>query len=131
MRIIGLDIHRAFAEAVAWENGKLDGRQVEPAPADDLELGEVGLPELVGRRRLVRELLRGLHHDEGWAGDQIMSLEQPIDRCLRDKIALGVGKPHRQFPRRQRGLVHTRALGSREFAETCRTFNSIKIFSEN
>ena len=23
MRIIGLDIHRAFAEAVAWENGKL------------------------------------------------------------------------------------------------------------
>ena len=25
MRIIGLDIHRAFAEAVAWENGKLSG----------------------------------------------------------------------------------------------------------
>jgi hypothetical protein len=25
MRIIGLDIHRAFAEAVAWEDGKLDG----------------------------------------------------------------------------------------------------------
>jgi hypothetical protein len=23
MRIIGLDIHRAFAEAVAWNNGKL------------------------------------------------------------------------------------------------------------
>ena len=23
MRIIGLDIHRAFAEAVAWEDGKL------------------------------------------------------------------------------------------------------------
>jgi transposase len=23
MRIIGLDIHRAFAEAVAWDNGKL------------------------------------------------------------------------------------------------------------
>src|SRR5215469_1281669 len=23
MRIIGLDIHRAFAEAVAWKNGKL------------------------------------------------------------------------------------------------------------
>src|SRR5215469_16145393 len=23
MRIIGLDIHRAFAEAVAWQNGKL------------------------------------------------------------------------------------------------------------
>jgi hypothetical protein len=24
MRIIGLDIHRAFAEAVAWEDGKLN-----------------------------------------------------------------------------------------------------------
>jgi hypothetical protein len=24
MRIIGLDIHRAFAEAVAWDNGKLN-----------------------------------------------------------------------------------------------------------
>jgi transposase len=23
MRIIGLDIHRAFAEAVAWQDGKL------------------------------------------------------------------------------------------------------------
>jgi transposase len=23
MRIIGLDIHRAFAEAVAWDEGKL------------------------------------------------------------------------------------------------------------
>ncbi len=24
MRIIGLDVHRAFAEAVAWEDGKLE-----------------------------------------------------------------------------------------------------------
>ncbi len=35
-------------------------RQVEPSPADDLEIGEVGLPELVGRRRLVLELVGGL-----------------------------------------------------------------------
>jgi hypothetical protein len=34
-----------------------------------------------------------------------MSLEEPTDRCLRGKIAFGVGKPHRQFPRRQRGLI--------------------------
>ena len=27
MRIIGLDIHRAFAEAVAWENGNLSMRR--------------------------------------------------------------------------------------------------------
>ena len=82
-----------------------DRREVKPPPADHLEISEVGLPELVGRRGLVLELVRGLHHDEGWAGDQIMGLEQPIDRGLRDKIAFGVGKPHRQFPRRQRGLV--------------------------
>ena len=30
-----------------------DRREVEPAPADDLEVGEVGLPELFGRRGLV------------------------------------------------------------------------------
>jgi hypothetical protein len=34
-----------------------NGRQIEPAPADDLEIGEVGLPELVGRRGLVLELI--------------------------------------------------------------------------
>ena len=33
MRIIGLDIHRAFAEAVAWDDGKLQrlGRRHAPA----------------------------------------------------------------------------------------------------
>ena len=30
-----------------------DGRQIEPAPTDHLEIGEVGLPELVGRRGLI------------------------------------------------------------------------------
>src|SRR5271157_5366509 len=30
--------------------------QIEPAPADDLEVGKVGLPKLVGCCRLVREL---------------------------------------------------------------------------
>ena len=34
-----------------------DGRQIEPAPADDLEIGEVGLPELVGGGGLVLELV--------------------------------------------------------------------------
>ena len=27
-----------------------DGRQVEPAPTDDFQIGEVGLPKLIGRR---------------------------------------------------------------------------------
>jgi hypothetical protein len=39
------------------------------------EIGEVGLPELVGRRRLVPELVGGLDDDEGWAADQAMSLQ--------------------------------------------------------
>jgi hypothetical protein len=68
-----------------------DRRQVEPSPPDDLEISEVRLPELVWRRRLILELMRGLHHDEGWAGDQIVGLEEPIDRRLRNKIAFGVG----------------------------------------
>ena len=37
-----------------------DGGEVVPAPADDFEIGEVGLPELVGRSRLVLELVNGL-----------------------------------------------------------------------
>src|SRR5713226_8306721 len=56
-----------------------DRRQVEAAPADDLEIGEVGLPQLVRRRRLVLELIGSLQDDEGWAGYQVMSLEQPIN----------------------------------------------------
>src|SRR5262245_10196595 len=82
-----------------------DRRQVEPSPADDLEISEVRLPELVWCRRLVAELIRSLHHDEGRTGDQIMGLEQPINRGLRDKIAFGIGEAHGQFPRRQRRLV--------------------------
>jgi hypothetical protein len=49
-----------------------DCREIEPAPADDLEVGEVGLPQLVRRGGLVPELLGGLDHDEGRAGDQVM-----------------------------------------------------------
>ena len=56
--------------------------QVEPAPADDLQVGEVGLPELVGSRGLVLELIGGLDDDEGRAGDQVMGLEHAVDRSL-------------------------------------------------
>src|SRR5271168_4867904 len=56
--------------------------EIEPAPAGHLEIGEVGLPELVWRRRLVLELIGGLHDDVGWTGNQVMGLEQPIDRSL-------------------------------------------------
>jgi hypothetical protein len=32
------------------------------------------VPEFVWRRRLILELVGGLHHDEGWAGNQIVGL---------------------------------------------------------
>ena len=59
-----------------------DGREIEPAPADHLEISEVGLPELVRRRGLIPELVRRLDHDEGRAGDQVVRLEQAVDRSL-------------------------------------------------
>ena len=55
-----------------------DRRQVEPAPANDLQVGEVGLPQLVGRSRLVLELIGRLDDDEGGAGDQVPGLEQAL-----------------------------------------------------
>jgi hypothetical protein len=45
-----------------------DRRQVKLTPADDLQIGEVGLPQLVGRRRLVLELIGRLQDNEGRAG---------------------------------------------------------------
>src|SRR5690349_16507514 len=44
------------------------GREVIPAPAGDLEVGEVGLPELVDGGGLVLELVRRLDHHIGRAG---------------------------------------------------------------
>ena len=50
-----------------------------------------------------------LDDDKGWAGDQVMGLEQAVDGCCRDEIALGIGKRHRQFPRRQLRLIQSQA----------------------
>jgi hypothetical protein len=44
------------------------------------------------------EFVGGLDDDEGWAGDQVMGLEQAIDRGFRDEVALRVGEGDRQFP---------------------------------
>ncbi|OAG75493.1 hypothetical protein Amal_03311 [Acetobacter malorum] len=47
------------------------------------------------------EALRCLDDDEFRTGDQVMGLEQAIDRGFRDEIALFVGEPHGNFTRRQ------------------------------
>lgn len=59
-----------------------DCTEIEPAPADDLQVGEVCLPKLVDSRRLVFELTGRFDHDEGWAGDQVVRLQYPICRSL-------------------------------------------------
>src|SRR3954454_4234305 len=73
------------------------GGEIIPAPADDLEAGEVGLPQLVGRRGLVLELLGRLDDDVGGAGDQVVRFQQSIDRGLRDEVLFLIGEAHRQF----------------------------------
>jgi hypothetical protein len=42
--------------------------------------------------------------DESRAGDQVMRLEQAVDRGFRDEVASLVGEPHRQLARRQLGF---------------------------
>src|SRR4029077_6524373 len=74
-----------------------DGGEVVPAPADHLEIGEVGLPELVGRRRLVLELVGGLDDDEGWAADQVMGVQWSVDLWFGVGVAVGVREPVRQL----------------------------------
>src|SRR6187455_470160 len=69
-------------QAMMYREKSSHARQIEPAPADHLEVGEVGLPELVGRRGLVLELVRRLHDDVGGAGDQIERLQQAVDRSF-------------------------------------------------
>ena len=70
-----------------------DRRQIEPAPADDLEVGEVGLPQLVRRRGLVLEGIRRLDDNKGRAGDQIMGLQKPIRADVRQSAPFADTSP--------------------------------------
>jgi hypothetical protein len=42
-----------------------------------------------------------LHQDEGGTGDQVVRLQEPVDRGFRDKVALLVDERDGQLPRRQ------------------------------
>jgi hypothetical protein len=50
------------------------GGQIEPAPTDDLQIREIGLPKLVWGGRRIGEAIGRLHQDEGRARDQAMVL---------------------------------------------------------
>src|SRR5271170_1565228 len=91
-----------------------DCRQIKPAPADDLEVGEVGLPELIGCGSLILEFVGCLDHDEGRTRNQVVRLEQSIHRGFRDKIAFGIGEACGEFARRQ--LRHVQSHRDDAFA---------------
>ena len=48
---------------------------------------------------------QGVHRDEGRAGDQVVGLEQAINRGFRHEVALGIGEAHGQLPWRELRLV--------------------------
>ena len=70
-----------------------------PAPTADLQVREAGLPELIDGRGLVFELIGSLHNNEGRTGNQIMGLEKPVYRALRNKITLGIRERYRSRAR--------------------------------
>ena len=60
MRIIGLDIHRAFAEAVAWEEGKLKRymqRELLTTFAEKLSPEDVVVVEATGNAAVVAAVI--------------------------------------------------------------------------
>ena len=56
--------------------------EIEPAPAQYLDVGEVGLPKLIDRSRFVFELVGCFDDDEGRTGDQIMCFQDRDTRSL-------------------------------------------------
>ncbi len=55
------------------------GAEVEPAPAEDLQIGKVGLPQLIGARGFVPEFIGCLHHDVRWCRDQVFRLQDTVN----------------------------------------------------
>ena len=78
------------------------GRQVVPAPPDNLQVGEVGLPQLVGPVRRMSKCLGRREHHIRRTGDQILGFEDAIHAGLREKVAL----PVRALPRQLAGRLY-------------------------
>ena len=78
-----------------------NGREIEPAC--DLEVGEVGLPQLIDRRGLVAELIGRRHHSKGRCANQVLRFEQPINARFGDEVASLIGERHRKLPGAQLG----------------------------
>ena len=52
--------------------------EIEPAPSQNFDVGKVCLPELIDGGRFVFELAGRFNDNEGWTGDQIICLEDPV-----------------------------------------------------
>jgi hypothetical protein len=70
------------------------------APADDLEIGEVGLPELIGRSRLIFERIGCFDDNESRAGNQSCALSSRQTDASADEVALAIGEARGQLTRR-------------------------------
>src|SRR4030067_1648785 len=76
-------------------------REEIPAPLNNFEIGKIGLPQLVDPGRGIDKFISGTDHREGWTGDQIVNLQDPIDARLRDVVPEIVGDMAGQFSGRQ------------------------------
>ena len=82
MRIIGLDIHRAFAEAVAWDDGKLK------------RLGRIDM-----RRHLLEAFAKKLTKEDVVVVEATVAISCPARCSLRSSR---LGRRRRPFGRRAR-----------------------------
>ena len=62
---VGAELPRDEVAAVIVQ----DRAEIKPPPANDLEIGEVRLPQLIDGRGFVFELTGSLDDDKRWAGD--------------------------------------------------------------
>ena len=74
-------------------------RQVILTPTDDLEVSEIGLPKLIHSLARVLEAVSSFHQDRRRAGNQVLCLQQPVNRGFRDEERLSIGIAHGQFAR--------------------------------
>jgi len=51
------------------------------------------------------ECVGGLDYDVGRAGDEVVSLQQPVDRGFRNEVSPFVGEPDGHFPRREFAIL--------------------------
>lgn len=58
------------------------GGQINPTPANDVEVGEVCLPDLVGVGSLSIRSAQGTNHDISYSGSEVLGIEQAVNLSL-------------------------------------------------